>query len=556
MSKEISERVNKYLTIRLRQIVYLLILFTSLILLFYGIWQVRPIIVAVEAPLGLASYLHIAYWIGLALVVLVSVFAFLDQALKKDALFILILLTLGLFLLGIRVFVEENALDADSYYPVSEVFNLLAVRHFDIANTSHIARYYSWPAFHFISATLLEVTGLKLITLMKYTPLYSILFFVLITYGIGKRLSLPPNSCFLLGFLAISSWLIAFNGFYYPRLMAATFFLLLFMLLVLPDRTISRRITLLILFSALVLTHGFVTVLVILGVLALSIYRKEINLVTVFIAIFAVWYMYQSYGGMETGIRALEKPLRDIFELARMERYETASPMGRLIARYSQLTYLLIYGTLIIGSIFLILRKKITGKRRHQIIALYVWIMGVGLTVAGSFGQDVTRTYAFSIVQLACIVILSNFSKKLLIPVMCIFVILSPMVNYASLAVFGQVTSSALSGARFFALKVKPQESIFAVFNTKLPLFYDPDLIMVNTASYKYATKWMVGGDVSQIDKYRYVVFNKLASDELRFQFGKDQFLIWPQTVIGSKSDLIYNNGFLQIYENHVLKQE
>ncbi len=41
----------------LRQKIYLILVFTSLIFLFYSAWQVRPVIVEVEAPLGLASYL-------------------------------------------------------------------------------------------------------------------------------------------------------------------------------------------------------------------------------------------------------------------------------------------------------------------------------------------------------------------------------------------------------------------------------------------------------------------------------------------------------------------
>ena len=98
-----------------RQKLYLILVFASLNLLFLGIWQTGPVIVQPDAPLGLASYLPALYWIGLALIVLVSVLAFLDREVERDAVFITILIALGLFLYGIRVFLYECAQDTDSY---------------------------------------------------------------------------------------------------------------------------------------------------------------------------------------------------------------------------------------------------------------------------------------------------------------------------------------------------------------------------------------------------------------------------------------------------------
>lgn len=549
-----SEVVQRYLPLQLRQKIYLIIVFVSLILLFYSAGQVKPVYVEPEAPLGLMSYLTLGYWVGLALIVMTSIFAFLDRELKKDAIFILIMIALGLFLLGIRVFVEENALDGDSYYPVSEVFNLLAARHIDIANPPHLATYYSWPVIHFISASLLEVTGIDLIPIMKYTPLYWILCFVLITYGIGKRLGLTPNSCFLLSFLVVSSWLVTASAFYYPRLPATILFLLLFMLLLAPRRTAAESVVVMLIFGALVLSHGLTAVAVLPGLILLSVYRKESRFVALFLVIFGAWYMYQASGAMEAGIRATLTPMTTILQLSQMERYQQASAMGRYFARYSMLSYAALYGVLMIGSAILLLRQKITGERRKLVFALFAWIIGVGLLVFWGHGHAVTRVYIYSVVPMACIVALLFSSRKLLIPLMCLLVALFLMANYSALAGFGQVTTSGLKGAQFFALEVKPQELYFGHFNAKQTLYYDPNLIKVGILVSKDFIRELEKGDVSHLDEYRYVVFSKLMSDQVRFEWGEDPYLAWPQTEGGQRADLIYNNGYFQIYENHLAR--
>lgn len=89
-----NKAIYGYSSIGSRQKIYLILVFVSLILLFYSVWQVSPVIVEAKAPLWLASYLSLGYWTGLALLVATSIFAFLDHELKKDAIYIIILMAL------------------------------------------------------------------------------------------------------------------------------------------------------------------------------------------------------------------------------------------------------------------------------------------------------------------------------------------------------------------------------------------------------------------------------------------------------------------------------
>ncbi len=227
--KKVGEVVKGYLPLASRQKIYVILVFVSLFLLFYSVWQAYPVIVEEEGLLGLASYLPPSYWAGLALVVLTSIFAFLDNELKKDAIFVLLLLALGLLLFGAKVFFAVNPGNPTVYYPFGEVKNVMVTHHVDVANVSGkgLNSYYAWPAFHFINASILEISGIawsSILSFIKHMPLHFMLSFVLITYSIGKRFKLAPNRCFLLSFLAISSWMPDFAGFYYPRSYAMILF--------------------------------------------------------------------------------------------------------------------------------------------------------------------------------------------------------------------------------------------------------------------------------------------------------------------------------------------
>ena len=64
---------------------YLIIAFASLIPFFYSVAQIAYVISEPSDLLGLASHFTVAYWIGLALILISSILVFLDKELKKDA---------------------------------------------------------------------------------------------------------------------------------------------------------------------------------------------------------------------------------------------------------------------------------------------------------------------------------------------------------------------------------------------------------------------------------------------------------------------------------------
>lgn len=549
-----NKETHDDLSIGSRQKIYLILVFVSLILLFYSAWQVKPVIVEAEAPLGLASYLAPSYWIGLALLVVTSTFAFLDRRLKKDAIFITILVALGLFLLGITVFVYENAVDPTAYAPNAWVYNLLATGHLDIADPFGLATYYTWPAMHFISASLIEVTGLDLIPFMKYSPLLWSLYLPFITYGIGKRLELEPNRCFLMSFLTISPWLVTFAGYYYARLPATVMFLLIFMLLLNPRRTSAEAVAVILMFTALVITHGLTSLSVIPGLTLVAIYRRDYGFLALFTVILGAWVMYEASPALEAGIQGFTTLLRNIFEAAWMGGYQGTASTARFVTRYSEVSYIALYAALMIGSIILLVRRRIAGARRREVITLFCWAIGVALLVFWGHGELLFRTYLYSLVPAACIIALSYSGRKLLIPLMWIFVTLSPLANYGAQADWGQVLTTELKGTEFFALEVKPRESYFYGYGEQLIIYNDTNLVTGPLYGFPVVSVSPDEVDLSALDRSRYVLMSKLATERQMFLWLETPYDAWPQTEVGRMADLIYNNGYFQIYVNRVVQ--
>jgi hypothetical protein len=548
--------------------IYLILVFLSLVLLAFSILQVAPIIVEREASLGLASHLPPCYWIGLALVVVTSIFAFLDSEIKKDAVYILLLVVLGLFLFGVTVFFEENATQPETYYPFGEIRNLLTLHHIDIAHPTagYTGSYQSWPSFHFLNAALLEIPGIAASSypvVIKYMTLYFLFCFILVTYGIGKSFKLAPEHCFLLSFLALSSWLIGFAGYYYPRSYGMTLFLALFMLLLTPKRTVAAAIAMILLFSTSVLTHGMLPLAIIPAVILLAIYRKDPRFVALFIVITFAWYIYQAPIAMGIGIGQLLNPLWEVMRLAQMERYQESAPALLWAIRYARLVYLVSYAGLMAGCVFLLLSRKIIAGRRKQVISLFAFAIGVASTVILGFGETTYRTYLYCIVPALCIVGLSLPRRKiatvLMVVLMCVFVIAYLPANHGNEAVYGQVLTSELKGTEFFVIEVNPPAGVaFYTFAAQL-MYYNqgflatvgfPNCADIERDFHVLHEKFpeIYSSPISVLDRLHYVITSRQSVAD----YPGVPWQTWPQTEAGKMANLIYDNGHFQIYDNYM----
>jgi hypothetical protein len=554
----ITETFDTILVPDRRRKIYLILVCISLTLLFYSFWLVRPVIVEPGDVLGLTSRILTPYYItGLALLLFTAIIAFLDREIKSDFLYLVILLSLSLALFAPRVFIEENAPFDWAWFTIAPVKNVLMTEHFlDIAHPPFLLLYYSWPAFQFISFDLTEITGVDLGALLKYGPLLFTFGFPLVIYGVGKRFHLEPRLCFTATFLAVASWFVIFQGYYHPRSFAMFLFLVLLILLIAPKKTAAETLTVILVYAGLLLTHGLNSFAVIPGLILLALFRRDYSFVALFIVLFGAWYMYEATPVMTAGMEVFLRPFRDILLLAQVERYQEPASIARLVTRYSDLIYLGSYVLLMAGAFFLLLRKKIAGENRRNVIALFCWSIGVAsINVLGWTAETPYRAYSYALVSATFIVALCFSKRWLLVPLMCLFVLLSPLANYSSTggsANAGQILTSEYKGTEFFADNIKTKESYFYGYSLGVLLYHNQQLMYVHHLEPTYVKDV----NISDLDSARYVILSTQSTEynSPHYPGGVFPYDAWPQTAAGQNADLIYNNGYFQIYENLLIE--
>lgn len=547
--------LQRNLPIASRSKLYLIIGFISLILLFYSALQIAYVIVEPSDLLGLASHFTVSYWIGLALIVLSSILAFLDKELKNNAIFIFILVVLGLYLFGIGTLVEENVRHPTIYTNLVNVRNLLATGHTEITGTIGLRAYGIWPGVQFTYASLLQVTDITLKELISFMPYFWLISFILITYAIGRRLELSQNMCFLLSFLAVSSyWMYQSDA--SQQAVAVLLYLLCFMLLVKPNphSTVAEIILVILCFAALITAHGMTSLTLVTALIVLSVYRYVRHKATPFVFLFPTlwltWFMYQAYTAFRMGIERWWAAPWDY--LLRMgirieglyEQVNTAAPV--VIQKYSMLAYILLYGIFIAGAIYLLIRGRVKQDNSRWVLALLMWLIGVALIGFIYPSREIhIRFFMFGLVPVIGIILKVFSSRRLLIPLMLICMLLFLPARYGLEAYWGQVPSSELAGTRFFG---SYRGSVYPWYYYRegdigVLAFYHPDVIM----------HWWYRGRGSYptpdgLDEASYVLSGRRSAQ------GAEADIVsrWVQIGGADEAALIYNNGNFKIYKNRL----
>lgn len=532
-----------------RSKIYLILMSLSLALFSYSIWQVYPIMVEVTDPLGLASRLPPAYWAGLALLVLTGVLAFLDREVKAGV-YLSLLFALGLFLVGVTALGYANARNPNDYYFMGQVGDVLAEHRVDIAHPGVLVDYSSWPAYHFISAGLLSITGAGPGFILKYWDLLGVALIILATYAIGRRLGLAPNRCYLLSLLSLSSWWAGFFG-YSSRSLAMILLLLLFMLVIAPRKTIAETVVVMLATASLVITHGFASLALLPALALVAIYRRDSRYVILSVVMFGAWYLYQATASFRAGVQQfMTYPLAQLLHQAQAESYEAASAAARAVARYSQLGRLALYVPYVSAAVILLAGGRMTAERRRQVLSLLFWLGGVSLVVFLGYGEELYRAYLFAVVPAAAIIALSVSRRALLVPLMCLMVALFPLANYATEASWGQLLTTELRGAEFVATRApESAHSYYYGLDFGLMRYFNPDM-KAGVLLPKYAARSPEAIDPSVLDGLDFVIMSKQGTDAVLFGWGVDPYAAWPQTESGREADLVYENGRFEVYRN------
>lgn len=560
---------------------------TSIALLADSVRRLAPLTVDPAAPLGIASYLPVSYWLGLtALLIAATVSIFRNNLTTSLGLFLLF--GLGLYFQGIAPLVQANARLPEVYWPVSEVRHILATGHIDILEPLFLTTYRQWPGIHFLTATIVLVPDLPL-QFVKFVPLAWVVFFMLTTWSIASRFGFSPSSRFLLVALGLASWW--GPAAYMSKEIAMIFYLLLLFLLLDPRASLGQQIALVVLFSGLLIMHGLTTVVAILSAGAVSLFhRRHRALVPLFVAMAALWYLFAAATAFQAGFRISQGVPSDHDASAQGDvSAEDSSPQGlsptfsrpfgRLrtlldpahyragagatipwVIRTVQLAYWILYAIFLAGSVARVVLGSLPSTEKQSLLCILVLLAGQ-LPLLGSFVEDIdVRLFFYGLVPVICAILLVWRNRWVLVSLLVVFSVLLPIARYTYEVPWGQVTTPELRGSEFLASKYSGDPKFFSQFNWGLAFVYhyNPSLVAGRSLSPNYYPGWPSDNESSEklnlapVGEVRFVVLSKQGSDAMMSSYGADPFSRWPETAQGTAASLIYDSGkYYRIYMNN-----
>lgn len=538
----------------LDSIIYLIIATFSLILLFYGIWEIKPVVVEITDFLGLTSHLTLTYWIGFIAIVFCTLRIYLDPEDKNDLLYLIILIVFGLYIFGVPIFAEENARFPWSYYPSGEVRTVLKTNYVDSLSESPIMTYNSWPSTHFISATLIYLSNVRIESLFKYMPLFWMLSVILLSFSLGKKLHLLAKQSFLISFCFISSFW-TFNYYYGPQSIAFLLYIILlnFILTFEEKNRIKKTLLVLFTFAALVMTHLLTSIALIVSFIVSSsyiksIYKTKYKFILFFLCFIMAWYIYLAPIMFKIGVKEFIKQATEsnFLTFVATEKYSTGYFLSRQIIHYSRIAYFGIYAILMVTALILYANKKLDKNNEYLNKIYFSWFFGILALLIFKYGESEIddRVYIYSLIPML-LIISTNFNRRILIFISVLFVALHVPAHYGSESI-DMLYSSELAGDRFFSDKssLNAKDLYFYYPSTGIR-FYNNSMILHPALPYKSILSSENKYNVTILKDAKYVLFTKQLNNFMIY--SNDINLNEIQDI--KNNNYIYNNGYFDIYK-------
>lgn len=527
---------------------YVIVAAISTILLFDSILKIQYVMVGIEDFLGLTYHLTFSYWLGLSLITCFSIKIYLDTEMKNGFVHILYLTIIGLFLFSVPIFAEENARFPWSYYPAGEVKNVIETGYIDTTADYPLMSYHSWTATHFISASILFVSNVKIENLLKYMPIFWIICIVFTVYSIGNRFKLPNNKSFLAVIILISSFW-SFHYYYGPQSLAYLMYFFIFLIMISFGGRFEGIFISLLTISALIQTHLLTSIALLYSLIFSSkslLEKNRFRFLVLVLFIFMIWYVYVSPLMFKVGVEEVENQISNIklFSFFDSGKYEEGTLLTRQITHYTRLSYLIIYATLMSIFASLYLSGKIENKNSRVIKICSAWMIGTLGLFMFRYGPEIDdRVYILALLPMSMMVI-SSFSNNILIVTMILFISLHIPAHYGAESI-DMVSTEELSGASFLALRINDiKEPYFYYYSLYL------DYFSPNTTYWKQ-NRFLPGNkpNITLLDESTYIVDSNQVYNQHVYDYGYSpikEWLLYNKYEI----DYLYDNGGFKILKS------
>lgn len=520
------------------------------ILLFYNIWEIKPVTVVLQDFLGLASKLTVAYWIGYAVMIISSIKLYLDKDVRSHYLYLFYLIIIGLYLFGVPVLAEDNARFAWSYYPTGEVRSIIEDKKIDKISEYPLLSYRSWPTAHIVSSFMIVLANVKIDDLIKYMPIFWMLALIFITYSVAKLFKLETEKCFLVSLFVLSSfWTL--NYYYGPPSLGYILYLLFFVpiSLLYRQKNMTNAILSIVIYGATVVTHMLTSIALVLSLLFSirtmnTIFKYRLRLMTLLVVIFIGWYIYVAVLMFNVGVKDFVRQiiLGEMLSVFESEKYNSGESLMRQIIHFTRISYLGTYGIFVMLAAYYYIRNDVIEKYKELLKLCFYWLTGLATLLIFRYGAEIDdRVYIYSLLPMSLIIIMT-FNKKIVSILAILLMILHIPAHYGTES-FDMIYTSELKGSEFIASKIGNYDSV----NYYYPLlrFYNPEL--------RITAKGFVSGIYSpnnvSLDSSNYVIHSVEINNQLMYVYGTDEINNWINESYDSPM-LFYDNGYYRIYKN------
>jgi len=530
---------------------YFLLLFVSILFFLFSSLHIWPIEIEASDYFGLISHLPLTYWVGIAILLLCIIGLMIHPRRHNISVYIPTLFVLCVYLFGTTIFMMENPIIPSAYYPSSEVNLILQVGHIDHTESYPPFAYHTWPGIHFLSASLITINRIKIQEIIMYAPLIWAFIGALLIFGLAERIGIKQHHTFIVSLLfLLSTW--GFRVGYMPIALAFLLYLSAFVYLLHSRPGSAEFIVFLISFGTITMTHALTGLILLLGIILVSLYKRRWSLITLSVTFYVGWLFFYASASFEAGItNIISMPFQDIISLSSSIQDNSPS-VAIIVSRYSQFAYVTIYSGAIVSSMILIERKRISLFYKDTLIVCFLLAIGATMVIVIPYGELFHRIFWFAAVPASCIIVICLNRPIVLIPLFIVLFSLHILIHFSSHTIQEEISTSEIKGTRFFAESVKPfaPYTFLLAGDPALIWSFDPVLVQNYGTSYMFTSDQAMWHDSSSIQKFSYVIVSKQGTRIIQLHGQNNLFEKWLTSQESQKSFLIYSNGSFDIYHN------
>jgi hypothetical protein len=303
--------------------------------------------------------------------------------------------------------------------------------------------------------------------------------------------------------------------------------------------------------AAIVTFHGYTAIIFTLAAVPIFIYLKRPVMFALVLIIPLAWQIWVAYDAFSSGVKyVVTMPFFDL-KIARNSFQDLSVSLPRLVARYATMAYIGFYGSLVIISSLVLLKKRAQLDNNKIALMCLLAILGASTAVAMQYGgESITRVFWLIAFPAAFLVVLTIKSRVIIALIVIISLVLFLPARFVNIYSWSQVPSVDLSGAKFFVEHTDRPPKILTTVSEPLFSYFNPEFITTSNEWWTWQTSIEHRHDMRWVRAIPYVVLSQQGTRSLQTSTGDDAIRSWIEAQGYDGFDLIYANNAFEIYRS------